>query len=127
MKNKAQTLRKRLKSFGYAISGIKTLLAGEANARIHAAAAAAVALAGFLCNLSAAEWIAVIIVSGGVFAAEALNTAIERLSDAVSPGYHETIKQVKDLSAGAVLLMAIAAALVGLIIFAPKALALLGI
>jgi diacylglycerol kinase (ATP) len=120
MKNEGFTLRKRLESFRYAFNGIKTLLSGEANARIHSIATVVVVTAGLLLGLTSTEWIAVVIVIGAVFAAEALNTAIERLADIVSPGYHETIKQVKDLSAGAVLLISIAAALVGAIIFLPK-------
>ncbi|MDR1623820.1 MAG: diacylglycerol kinase family protein [Tannerellaceae bacterium] len=120
MKNEGFTLRKRLESFRYAFNGIKIVLAGEPNARIHCIAAATVVTAGFLFDLSPAEWIAVVIVTGAVFTAEALNTAIERLADAVSPGYHETIKQVKDLSAAAVLFMSIAAAITGAIIFLPK-------
>ena len=120
MKNEGFTLRKRLESFKYAFSGIKTLLLFEANAWIHCIATVLVVAAGFLFDLSSMEWIAIIIVIGGVFAAEGLNTAIEKLADVVSPGYNETIKHVKDLSAGAVLFMAIAAAIVGLIIFVPK-------
>ncbi|MDR0749750.1 MAG: diacylglycerol kinase family protein [Tannerellaceae bacterium] len=119
MKNEGFTLRKRLESFRYAFNGIRTLWA-EPNARIHGIAAATVIAAGFLFHLSPAEWIAVVIVTGAVFTAEALNTAIERLANAVSPGYHETIKQVKDLSAAAVLIMSIAAAITGAIIFLPK-------
>jgi diacylglycerol kinase (ATP) len=126
MKNEGFTLRKRLESFKYAFNGIKTLLAGEANARIHSIATVVVVAAGFLFDLTFTEWIAVVIVIGAVFATEALNTAIERLADVVSPGYHETIKQVKDLSAGAVLFMSIAAAIVGVIIFLPKLLTFVG-
>jgi diacylglycerol kinase (ATP) len=125
MKNEGFTFRKRLGSFNYAFNGIKIVLR-EANARIHCIATVAVVAAGFLLNITSTEWIAVVIVTGAVFAAEALNTAIERLADIVSPGYHETIKQVKDLSAGAVLLISIAAALVGVIIFLPKLIMLAG-
>ena len=66
------------------------------------------------------EWIAVTIVIGAVLAAEAVNSSIEALADLVSPEYNEAIKRTKDLAAGAVLLMAIAAAIVGFIIFIPK-------
>ena len=65
------------------------------------------------------EWVAVWLAIGGVLAAEALNSSIEALADVVSPGYNEAIKRVKDLAAGAVLLLALAAAIVGLIIFVP--------
>ena len=66
------------------------------------------------------EWIAVTIVIGAVLAAEAVNSSIEALADLVSPEYNEAIKRTKDLAAGAVLLMAIAAAIVGFVIFIPK-------
>ena len=57
---------------------------------------------------------------GLVLSAEAVNSAIEALADRVSPAYDEAIKRTKDLAAGAVLLLAIASAVVGLIIFLPK-------
>ena len=66
------------------------------------------------------EWIAVTIVIGAVLAVEAVNSSIEALADLVSPEYNEAIKRTKDLAAGAVLLMAIAAAIVGFVIFIPK-------
>lgn len=120
MKNNGFTLRKRLASFKYAINGIRLLIQKEHNAWIHCFAAICVLIAGFLFGLSKMEWIAIIIVIGAVFAGEAINSSIEALADLVSPGYNETIKRVKDLAAGAVLFMAIAAAIVGLIIFLPK-------
>lgn len=61
---------------------------------------------------------------GSVLAAEAFNTAIEALCDFASPAYQEAIKHTKDLAAGAVLIVAIAAAVVGLLIFIPKIMAL---
>lgn len=66
------------------------------------------------------EWIAVIFAIGMVLAAEAVNSSIEALADLVSPDYNEAIKRTKDLAAGAVLILAIAAAIVGLLIFIPK-------
>ena len=59
-----------------------------------------------------------------VLAAEAVNSSIEALADLVSPEYNEAIKRTKDLAAGAVLILAISAAIVGLIIFIPKILTL---
>ena len=73
-----------------------------------------------LFGLSQTEWIAVVIVIGAVLSAEAINSSIESLADLVSPEYNEIIKKTKDLAAGAVLIMAIAAAIVGSIIFFPK-------
>lgn len=113
-----------MKSFRYAMQGIKLLVKYEPNARIHCFAAVAVAGAGWFLGLSRMEWVAVAIVIGAVLAAEAINSAIEALADFVSPDYQEAIKRTKDLAAGAVLLMAMASAAVGLLIFVPKILAL---
>ena len=79
-----------------------------------------VLIAGFVLHISAMEWVAVALCFGGVLAAEAFNSAVEALADRVSPGYDEAVKHTKDLAAGAVLLMAMAAVAVGLIIFVPK-------
>ncbi|WP_106829667.1 diacylglycerol kinase family protein [Parabacteroides pacaensis] len=124
MSKVSSSLHKRLKSFLYAFQGIGELIKSEPNARIHLFATVCVVLAGLYFKLSPTEWIAVIIVIGGVFSAEGVNSSIETLGDLVSPGYHPSVKKAKDLAAGAVLLVAIAAALVGLIIFVPKILTL---
>lgn len=120
MKNDGFTLRKRARSFKYAFNGIKLLIGREHNAWIHCFAAICVVTAGALLGLSPMEWIAIVIVIGAVLAAEAVNSSIEALADLVSPDYNEAIKRAKDLAAGGVLLLAIAAAIVGLIVFIPK-------
>lgn len=120
MKNNGFTLKKRLKSFQYAFHGIYLLIRFEHNAWIHSFIALCVLIAGVTVKLSATEWIALILTIGMVLAAEAVNSSIEALSDLVSPGYNEAIKRTKDLAAGAVLILAIAAAIIGLIIFVPK-------
>ena len=71
-------------------------------------------------NLSAEEWIVIAFAIGLVLAAEAINSSIEALADLGSPEYNEAIKRTKDLAAGAVLILAITAAIVGLIVFIPK-------
>lgn len=120
MKNDGFTFRKRARSFKYAFNGIKLLITREHNAWIHCFVALCVLIAGVVFGLSPMEWVAVVIVIGAVLAAEAVNSSIEALADLVSPDYNEAIKRTKDLAAGAVLLLAIAAAVVGLIIFVPK-------
>lgn len=120
MKNDGFTFRKRLLSFRYAFNGIRLLISKEHNAWIHCFAAVCVVIAGILLKISKMEWIAVVIVIGAVLAAEAVNSALEAIADFVSPEYSEAIKRTKDLAAGAVLLIAIAAAIVGGIIFFPK-------
>lgn len=120
MKNNGFTLRKRLRSFGYAFHGIRLLITQEANAWIHCFAAVCVVVAGFFFGISVSEWIAVIFAISMVLAAEAVNSAVEALADRVTQEYDEAIKRTKDLASGAVLILAIAAAIIGCIIFIPK-------
>jgi diacylglycerol kinase len=107
-------------SFKYAIQGIIVVFRTEQNAWIHLLAAIAVVILGFIYDLSPGDWIAISIVIGLVFAAELFNTAIEILVNKISPEHDPKIGMVKDLSAGAVLITAIAALITGLIIFIPK-------
>ena len=125
MKESSFSFKKRIKSFGYAFDGLKTLFQDEHNARIHAVAAVLVVIAGFLFRISEAEWISVFVAIGLVLSAEAVNSAVERLCDTVQSERDSRIKAVKDLSAGAVLVCAITAAVIGIIIFLPKIINLL--
>ena len=124
-KNERFSIRKRIKSFSYAFAGLRVLLREEHNAWIHAAATILVVAASFLLRISYIEWIAVLIVIGMVFSAEIVNASIERIADFVSPGKDNRIRDIKDLAAAAVLVCAITAAIVGLIVFLPKIMALL--
>jgi diacylglycerol kinase (ATP) len=113
-------LRKHLgKCFKFAWKGIHIFFAEEYNARIHSILAIMVILTGFYFNITKTEWIIVIICCGLVIAAEAINTAIERLVDLVSPDYHPLAGKIKDMAAGAVLICAIVSAIAGFIIFVP--------
>lgn len=125
MSNNNFTFRDRIKSFGYAFNGLKMLFTNEHNAWIHFFAGIFVIIAGFLLQISIFEWIVLFIVIGFVFALEAINSSIERLSDFVSPEKHEQIKVVKDLAAAGVLISALTAFIVGILIFIPKVIALL--
>jgi diacylglycerol kinase len=118
-------VRKRLKSFKYAFRGSYDLVKMETNARIHLIATIVVLAISFLLKINNSEWCIIIICIAMVWIAEAFNTAIEKLSDHVSPNYHRHIKKIKDLSAAGVLFSAIAAAVIAMIIFAPKALQVL--
>ncbi|MBP9887507.1 MAG: diacylglycerol kinase family protein [Leptospiraceae bacterium] len=120
MKREKFSIIKRLKSFTFALNGLKILILEEHNARIHLVAAILVIISGILLKISNAEWVAVTFSIGLVFALETINSAIENLADFVSPEKNDQIKKVKDLSAGAVLIGAIAALVNGLIIFIPK-------
>ena len=106
-------LEKRIKSFGYAFKGIASLIKKEHNAWIHCTAIVLVTVCGFYFGITPTEWCIVVICFGVVLAAEGFNTAIERLVDLVSPGFHPIAGDVKDVAAGAVLICAIAAAIVG--------------
>ncbi len=125
MKEEKFSWRKRAKSFVYAFRGIVLLVRNEHNAWIHCVAAVVAVALGFVLGLSAGEWTAVALCIGAVLAAEAFNSAIEALADRVSPGYDEAIKRTKDLAAGGVLLVAIAAVVVGAIVYLPKLIDLL--
>ncbi|QJW91068.1 diacylglycerol kinase family protein [Spirosoma taeanense] len=109
-------VQKVLRSFRFATEGIITLFRYENNARVHLLIALLVILAGFWLNLSRVEWTIILTQIGLVWAAEAFNTAIEKLCDFVSPGLHPQIKAIKDLSSGAVLLLAITAVVVGVVV-----------
>lgn len=124
MKNEKFSIKKRIKSFSYAFAGLRVLFCEEHNSWIHAAAALIAVVAGFLFRISPMEWVAVIIVIGMVFAAEILNSSIERTADFVKAERDDRKRDIKDLGAAAVLVCAITAALVGTIIFLPKLLAL---
>lgn len=112
--------KKRIKSFGFAFTGLYELVKSEPNARIHLAATICAVLAGLLLRISNAEWCIISIAVALVWAAEAFNTVIEKLVDHLFPEYHETARITKDISAGAVLVCAISALICGLIIFLPK-------
>jgi diacylglycerol kinase (ATP) len=114
------SLAQRIKSFDYAIKGLKALLQTEHNARIHLAATIVVLMAGYFLLLSAGEWIALLIVISMVWITELINTAIEKTMDFISTERHPQIGQIKDLAAAAVLIASICAALTGLFIFIPK-------
>ena len=109
---------KFLKSVPFAIEGIKILFKSENNAKIHLLAVFVVIITGFLIHFSEAEWLAVIVVMGGVLALESVNTALETLVDLVSPEFHPLAKKVKDVAAGAVLIFVLAAlAVAGVILW----------
>ena len=112
--------QKRRAAFGYAWSGVWRLFRGEAHAKIHLLAAVMVIIAGAIFHLTSTEWCIIFLCIGGVFMAEAFNTAIERVCDKVSPEKNPLIKDAKDIAAGAVLLFVIACVVIGLIIFLPK-------
>jgi diacylglycerol kinase len=111
--------KKRILSFYYAFKGIAYLIRSQPNAWIHLSAVVVVWL-GFYLRLNQGEWLWVILAIGVVFSAEAFNTALEVITDMISPEIHPQAGKVKDLAAGAVLIIALMALIIGLLIFLPK-------
>jgi diacylglycerol kinase (ATP) len=116
----------RARSFGFAFRGVVTLLATQHNAWIHAAATVAVVALGVALGVSRLEWALLIFAIALVWTAEGLNTALEWLCDVAAPEYNPLVKKAKDVAAAAVLLAAIGSALIGLLVFGPRLLVLLG-
>lgn len=115
----------RLRSFGHALSGIAALIRSQHNAWIHGLATILVCATGAYLGISAVEWCLVVLAMVMVWVSEALNTAVELVCDVASPDPHPLIKTAKDVAAGAVLLSAIGAAIIGVIVYLPYCMALL--
>lgn len=116
-------LRRFGRALGYAWAGIVRLFATQRNAQIHALAALLVTGLGLWLGLPARDWALLVLTMGMVMAAEGFNSAIEAAIDRIGPERHPLSGRAKDLAAGAVLLTALAAALVGLLILGPPLLA----
>jgi diacylglycerol kinase len=108
------------KGFRYAFQGLVYAFSTQINFRFHVVAALGAILLGFYMNISTSEWMWICSAILVVMIVELLNTAIEVLVDLISPGYHPKAGIIKDVSAGAVLLTALFAVMVGLFIFVPK-------
>lgn len=113
------SLIKRAESFTHAGRGLYIFLKSTHNAWVDIFALILVVCAGIFFNITKLEWLLIIIVSGIVFIAEAFNTAIEIDMDLTSPTFHPYAKDTKDVAAGAVLLSAVLAVIIGAVIFLP--------
>ena len=109
----------RLKSFTFAFAGIATMLRTQHNAWLHLVATIAVIAAGFALNISADDWRWLVTAIVLVWTAETVNTAFEHLCDVVSPEFQASVQKSKDIAAGAVLICAIGAVIIGLLVFVP--------
>ncbi|MDO7885940.1 diacylglycerol kinase family protein [Hymenobacter cheonanensis] len=119
-------LRRRIASFGHAFRGVGVALRSELHLQFHAVASAAVLGLGLYFGLTATEWALVALAVAGVWAAELFNTAIETLTNLVSPEYHPLAGKTKDVAAAGVLLAAFGALAVGALVFGPKIWAIWG-
>ncbi|MCP9764623.1 diacylglycerol kinase family protein [Lacihabitans soyangensis] len=113
-------ISKMLRSFKFAFVGMAHLVRFENNAQFHFLATLLVIFAGYWLNIDRNEWIIIIFAMALVWSAEAFNSAIEKLCDKVETEQDPLIGKVKDMAAAGVLFLAIAAAVVGCIIFLPK-------
>ena len=95
-------------------------MAREPNARIHLVATLAVVTGGWSLRVTRMEWALLVIAMALVWVAEALNAAIERLADVVSPERDPRIGRAKDLAAAGVLASAVGAATIGVLVFGPR-------
>jgi diacylglycerol kinase (ATP) len=120
MKTKQFSFRARVNSLRFAGRGIYKFFAEEHNAWIHLAATIMAFAFAWCLRVSVNEMIALVIVIGLVWVAEIFNTAIEKMMDFISPGYHPQVKLIKDLAAAAVLTTSFIAVVTGAIIFIPK-------
>jgi diacylglycerol kinase (ATP) len=109
-----------LRSFRFAFRGLGQVLARERNARVHLAAAAAAVAVSVWLGLDRVEIAVVALAIGLVLAAEVMNTVVERVLDLLHPGHSELVRVIKDMSAAAVLVTALAAlAVAGLLLLPP--------
>ncbi len=118
-------LKQRFNSFKYAFAGIASLFKTEPNMKIHVAIGLLTIAAGLYFSITTTEWCIVALTIVTVLVAEGFNTAIEHLTDLASPDHHPLAGTAKDVAAGAVLLAAMGAVIVGCIIFLPHVLKLL--
>lgn len=108
-----------LRSFGHAVRGLVFLIRSQPNARIHLLAALLVGVTGAYAGLSHADWLWIVAAIVLVWSAEAFNTALEQLADALHPERHPGIGRAKDTAAAAVLITAIGAMVIGVLVFLP--------
>ena len=110
----------QVKSFGYAFEGLSFSFKKGTHFKIHTAAAVVITILGFAYAISSYEWLILILISSAVISAEAMNTAVEEACDVIHPEHHPGARMAKHCAAGAVLILSIAAIIIGLIIFLPK-------
>ena len=120
METQKFSIRSRIKSFTYAGAGIFQFVRREHNAWIHWVATITVGIAATVLKVSHPEALALVLVIGLVWVTEMINTCLEKMADLISKEHHPEIKFIKDVAAGAVLVAAIIAVIIGLFIFIPK-------
>ena len=113
------SLIRRMRSLTCALRGIRMMVRSQHNAWIHAGMTGIVISAGIIAGLTTSGWCWITLAIVSVWTAEAFNTALEFLTDLISPDYHPLAMRVKDISAGAVLITALGACIIGVLVFGP--------
>lgn len=126
-RDKKKGPKRLINSFKYAFEGFKTTIICEQNMTIHLFMASIVLIFGLFFNIKLTEWMFLILISALVMATELINTSIEAVVDLVEPKKNPLAKIAKDTAAAAVLVFALAAILIGFIIFVPKILSIWGL
>ncbi len=111
--------RRMINVFGCAINGLRLMVRTQRNAKIHLIGTIAVVFAGFALRVSESDWCWLIASIAAVWTAEAINTSIEALTDLISPEFHPAAGMAKDVAAGAVLVAATGAAIIGITVLRP--------
>lgn len=117
--------RKKGIGLNHALNGLKLVFIREKNFKIHLLALLIVIAFGFYFTLTYIEWAIILLISSLVLVSEILNSVLELTIDYIKPDIHPTAKKIKDMSAGAVLLAALFAVIIGIIIFLPKLISLI--
>jgi len=117
---KESFLVNRLKSVGFALRGALFLIRTEASIKVQIFITLIMIALGFYFDISNTEWILQIFAIAMVLGIEGMNTAVEKISDYIQPEFDPKIGFIKDISAGAVMLVSIAASIIGCIIYLPK-------
>ena len=117
---KESFVKNRIKAMGFALKGALLLIKTEASIKVQIVLVLLLTCAGFYYEISTTEWIFQIFAFAMVLGTEGLNTAIEKIADFIHPEFNEKIGFIKDISAGAVMLVSLGAFIIGLLIYLPK-------
>ena len=112
-------IKQWLKSAHYAGQGLLFLLKTERNFQIQTGVVVITTIMGIYFDITKTEWIFQFICMGIVTGAEAINTAVEKLCDHVTPEQHPQIKRIKDMAAGGVAVLTAFAFFIGILIYYP--------
>lgn len=123
---KSKDKRKFSSSIKYCLEGINFVITNESNFKKEIAIGIIALLLSYILKISRIEFIIILIMIALVLTSEIINTSIEKVVDLYTKDYNNLAKIAKDVSAGSVLVMSIFSLLVGVIIFLPKIINVLG-